>query len=148
MLSVLDAKARNQNSRKSICAILSTYGTTKTVSHNHLIHVKFEAMANLSRQQRQASDLWQTAEKLLSEGNPKRAKPVLYKLVKMLPDEPAPLYNLGACCFELEQFDQAIKYLKSALNNDPGIVEANVVLGRALKVLEKYWRQLIVFIDI
>ena len=90
-------------------------------------------MANLSRQQRQASDLWQTAEKLLSEGNPKRAKPVLYKLVKMLPDEPAPLYNLGACCFELEQFDQAIKYLKSALNNDPGIVEANVVLGRALK---------------
>ena len=105
-------------------------------------------MANLSRQQRQASDLWQTAEKLLSEGNPKRAKPVLYKLVKMLPDEPAPLYNLGACCFELEQFDQAIKYLQSALKNDPGIVEANVVLGRALKSSGKYWRQLIVFIDI
>jgi SAM-dependent methyltransferase/Flp pilus assembly protein TadD len=90
-------------------------------------------MENLSRQQQQASDLWQTAEKLLSEGKPKRAKPILFKLVKMMPDEPALLYNLGTCCLELEQFDQAITYLQNALNIDPGIVEANVVLGRALK---------------
>ncbi len=88
-----------------------------------------------------SEEAWEAAQEgaeLLAEGEPERAVRELEALLARSPDNEYACFFLGAACFELHHYEQALRAYVQALQLAPGYLGAMVGAGHALRALGRY----------
>jgi len=73
-----------------------------------------------------------------NESDESKAREILGKAVKMLPDDPEVLMNYGYTLYLVSKFNEAVTYLKKALEIQPIYPEANYNIALAYSRLRQY----------
>ncbi|WLQ16263.1 hypothetical protein O5O45_10080 [Hahella aquimaris] len=60
-----------------------------------------------------------------------KAQPLLRLLIRLLPDDPAPLRQMAYLCYQLGRYELALKYCRACEKRLPGASEARLPLLRS-----------------
>jgi tetratricopeptide (TPR) repeat protein len=111
-------------------------GLGSVVARTFLANAKFEAPAGLASAQQRASPRARKAHRcardgarLIDEGRPAEAIPLLRRSVKLNPAVAASHHDLGVALMAVGRLEQAAEAFAAAIRLDPGLASAHHLLG-------------------